>query len=134
MNRILLARSDIDVYWMVRNAILHSCIYLVKLEQIVFLGGGFVNNKNKEKIVFTLPEGILSEVDKIIQMENSNREDFAKAAFQFYITQKKKLNLKETMIKGYKEMGRINLSLAELGMTDEISLENDSKGDMAKVE
>ena len=80
-----------------------------------------MNNKNKEKIVFTLPEGILSEVDKIIQMENSNREDFAKAAFQFYITQKKKLNLKETMIKGYKEMGRINLSLAELGMTDEIS-------------
>ena len=134
MNRIVLARSDIDVYWMVRNAILHSCIYLVKLEQIVFLGGGFVNNKNKEKIVFTLPEGILSEVDKIIQMENSNREDFAKAAFQFYITQKKKLNLKETMIKGYKEMGRINLSLAELGMTDEISLENDSKGDIAKVE
>ena len=134
MNRILLARSDIDVYWMVRNAILHSCIYLVKLEQIVFLGGGFVNNKNKEKIVFTLPEGILSEVDKIIQMENSNREDFAKAAFQFYITQKKKLNLKETMLKGYKEMGRINLSLAELGMTDEISLENDSKGDIAKVE
>ena len=55
-------------------------------------------------------------------------------AIQFYITQKKKLNLKETMIKGYKEMGRINLSLAELGMTDEISLENDSKGDMAKVE
>ena len=91
-----------------------------------------MNNKNKEKIVFTLPEGILSEVDKIIQMENSNREDFAKAAFQFYITQKK--NLKETMIKGYKEMGRINLSLAELGMTDEISLENDSKGDIAKVE
>lgn len=134
MNRILLTRSDIDVYWMVRNAILHSCIYLVKLEQIVFLGGGFVNNKNKEKIVFTLPEGILSEVDKIIQMENSNREDFAKAAFQFYITQKKKLNLKETMIKGYKEMGRINLSLAELGMTDEISLDNNSEGDMAKVE
>ena len=93
-----------------------------------------MSNKNKEKIVFTLPEGILSEVDKIIQMENSNREDFAKAAFQFYVTQKKKLNLKETMIKGYKEMGRINLSLAELGMTDEISLENDSKGDMAKVE
>ena len=49
-----------------------------------------MNNKHKEKIVFTLPEGILSEVDKIIQMENSNREDFAKAAFQFYITQKKK--------------------------------------------
>ena len=40
-------------------------------------------------------------------MENSNREDFAKAAFQFYITQKKKLNLKETMIKGYKEISSV---------------------------
>ena len=38
------------------------------------------------------------------------------------------------MIKGYKEMGKINLSLAELGMTDEISLDNNSEGDMAKVE
>ena len=89
---------------------------------------------NMNRYVWSMDNKVLSEVDKIIQMENSNREDFAKAAFQFYITQKKKLNLKETMIKGYKEMGRINLSLAELGMTDEISLENDSKGDMAKVE
>ena len=77
-----------------------------------------MSNKNKEKIMFTLPDYILSEVDQIVQMENSNREDFAKAAFQFYITQKKK----------------INLSLAELGMTDEVSLDNDSAGDMAKVE
>lgn len=93
-----------------------------------------MNNKNKEKIVFTLPEGILSEVDKIIQMENSNREDFAKAAFQFYITQKKKIDLKECMIKGYKEMGQINLSLAELGMTNEVSSEVDSEGNIAQGE
>lgn len=38
------------------------------------------------------------------------------------------------MIKGYKEMAKINLSLAELGMTDEVSLDNDSAGDIAKVE
>lgn len=93
-----------------------------------------MNNKNKEKIVFTLPEGILSEVDKIIQMENSNREDFAKAAFQFYITQKKKIDLKECMIKGYKEMGQINLSLAELGMTNEVSSDVDSEGNIAQGE
>ena len=93
-----------------------------------------MNNKNKEKIVFTLPEGILSEVDKIIQMENSNREDFAKAAFQFYITQKKKIDLEECMIKGYKEMGQINLSLAELGMTNEVSSDVDSEGNIAQGE
>ena len=81
-----------------------------------------MSNKNKEKIMFTLPDYILSEVDQIVQMENSNREDFAKAAFQFYITQKKKINLKESMIKGYKEMAKINLSLAELKLSN-LSLE-----------
>ena len=59
-----------------------------------------MHNKSKEKIVFTLPDSLISEVDNIVQMENSNREDFAKAAFQFYITQKKKIDLKECMIKG----------------------------------
>ena len=56
-----------------------------------------MHNKSKEKIVFTLPDSLISEVDNIVQMENSNREDFAKAAFQFYITQKKKIDLKETI-------------------------------------
>lgn len=93
-----------------------------------------MHNMSKEKIVFTLPDSLISEVDHIVQIENTNREDFAKAAFQFYITQKKKINLKENMIKGYKEMAKINLSLAELGMTDDVSLDDDSEGDIAKVE
>ena len=116
------------------NAILQLVRNLIKYKIYCSLGGDFVSNKNKEKIMFTLPDYILSEVDQIVQMENSNREDFAKAAFQFYITQKKKINLKESMIKGYKEMAKINLSLAELGMTDDVSLDDDSKGDIAKVE
>ena len=35
---------------------------------------------SKEKIVFTLPDSLISEVDHIVQLENSNREDFAKEA------------------------------------------------------
>ncbi|MCQ4699311.1 antitoxin, partial [Paeniclostridium sordellii] len=77
-----------------------------------------MRNIGKEKIVFNLPDSLISEVDHIVQIENTNREDFAKAAFQYYITQKKKFDLKESMIKGYKEMGQINLTLAELGMTN----------------
>ncbi|MEG2789075.1 MAG: antitoxin [Romboutsia sp.] len=91
-----------------------------------------MNSKNKEKIIFTLPDSLISEVDYIVQMENSNREDFAKAAFQFYITQKKKIDVKEYMIKGYKEMGQINLSLAELGMTNEVSSDDSSEGKIAQ--
>ena len=93
-----------------------------------------MHNKSKEKIVFTLPDSLISEVDHIVQMENSNREDFAKAAFQFYITQKKKIDLKESMIKGYKEMGQINLSLAELGMTNEVSSKDCIEGKIAQGE
>lgn len=91
-----------------------------------------MHNKSKEKIMFTLPDSLVSEVDHIVKMENSNREDFAKAAFQFYITQKKKIDFKESMIKGYKEMGQINLSLAELGMTDEVSSDDDLEGKIAQ--
>lgn len=93
-----------------------------------------MHNKSNEKIEFTLPDSLISEVDYIVKMENSNREDFAKAAFQFYITQKKKIDFKEYMIKGYKEMGQINLSLAELGMTNEVSSDDSSEGKIAQGE
>lgn len=93
-----------------------------------------MHKKSKEKIVFTLPDSLVSEVDHIVEMENSNREDFAKAAFQFYITQKRKIDIKESMIKGYKEMGQINLSLAELGMTNEVSSEDCVEGKIAQGE
>ena len=93
-----------------------------------------MHNKRKEKITFTLPDSIMSEVDYIDQMENSNRVDFTKAAFQFYITQKKKIDLKESMIKGYKEMGQINLSLAELGMTNEVSSKDNREEKIAQGE
>lgn len=91
-------------------------------------------NKKKEKITFTLPDYLISEVDHIVKMENSNRADFAKAAFQFYITQKRKIDFKESMIKGYKEMGQINLSLAELGMTNEVSSKGNKKEKIAQGE
>ena len=64
-----------------------------------------MHNKRKEKIRCTFPDSLMSEVDHIVQMENSNRADFAKAAFQFYITQMKKIELKVCMFKGYNEMG-----------------------------
>jgi CopG family transcriptional regulator/antitoxin EndoAI len=94
-----------------------------------------VQDNCNEKIEFTLPDSLITEVDTIVQMENSNREDFAKAAFQFYITQKKRIFSKESMKAGYTEMGQINLSLAELGMTIEVlSSDEKDEGEIAKGE
>jgi CopG family transcriptional regulator/antitoxin EndoAI len=98
------------------------------------LGGDFVYNLEKERVIFTLPDSLVNEVDKIVKTENTNREEFAQAAFQFYITQKKKTDLKEVMIKGYKEMGQINLALAELGMTSEVSSNEYCEGKIAQGE
>ena len=82
-------------------------------------------DKSKEKIEVTLPDSLISEVDSIVQMENSNREDFAKAAFQFYITQKKKIHIKESMKTGYRE----------LGMTvEEVSSDDKNEGKIAQGE
>lgn len=38
------------------------------------------------------------------------------------------------MIKGYKEMGQINLSLAELGMTNEVSSKDNMEEKIAQGE
>jgi len=94
-----------------------------------------VKDDYNEKIEFTLPDSLITEVDTIVQLENTNREDFAKAAFQFYITQKKRIFSNESMKAGYKEMGQINLSLAELGMTIEVlSSDEKDEGEIAKGE
>ena len=47
---------------------------------------------------------------------------------------KKKIDFKESMIKGYKEMGQINLSLAELGMTNEVSSQDNIEEKIAQGE
>ena len=68
----------------------------------VYPGGDFVHNMSKEKLCLLY---LISnfKVDHIVQLENSNREDFAKEAFQSLYYSKKKFDLKESMIKGYKE-------------------------------
>ena len=91
-------------------------------------------DEEKEKINFSLPDSLVSEVDHFVKMQNSNREDFIKSAFQFYINHKKNIDVEETMIQGYKEMAQINLSLAELGMTYDVSSDNDEKEKIAPRE
>ena len=46
-------------------------------------------NKRKEEITFTLPDYIISEVDHIVKMENSNRADFSIFFFPVLYNSKK---------------------------------------------
>ncbi len=67
----------------------------------------------QRKISVTLPDFLVEEADRIASSLNRSRSEFIALAVNRYITEVEKIELKEQMKKGYLEMGKINLSLAE---------------------
>jgi len=65
-----------------------------------------------KRIMISLPESLLEEVDGLASIEKRNRSEFVREAMKLYITEKKRRNLKEQMKKGYQEMAKLNLQLA----------------------
>ncbi len=67
-----------------------------------------------KKILISLPDNLLKEVDNIVSMENTNRSEFVREAMKVYIGQKKRIEMSDRMKKGYQEMAEINAKLAEI--------------------
>lgn len=65
-----------------------------------------------KRIMISLPEYLLSEIDCIAADENLNRSEFVREAMKLYIKERKRRLLREQMKKGYMEMAKINLALA----------------------
>lgn len=65
-----------------------------------------------KKILISLPDNLLKEVDLIVAIENCNRSEFVREAMKFYIREKKKVEMREQMKRGYLEMSSINLDFA----------------------
>ncbi|GIQ71377.1 ribbon-helix-helix protein, CopG family [Xylanibacillus composti] len=70
------------------------------------------NMSNTKRIMISLPDNLLQEVDGIVQQENSNRSEFIRQAMKVYLLERKKRHLRETMQRGYMEMAKINLNMA----------------------
>ncbi|MFD2670796.1 CopG family ribbon-helix-helix protein [Marinicrinis sediminis] len=70
------------------------------------------NVNNTKRIMISLPEYLLQEVDGIVRKENSNRSEFIRQAMKVYLLERKKRVLRETMQRGYMEMAKINLNMA----------------------
>ncbi|NLM50877.1 MAG: ribbon-helix-helix protein, CopG family [Clostridiaceae bacterium] len=64
-----------------------------------------------KKILISIPEKLLSDVDSIVAKEKTNRSEFVREAMKFYIKEKRKIEIREMMKKGYQEMGKINLEI-----------------------
>lgn len=70
------------------------------------------NVQNTKRIMISLPDYLLQEVDGIVEEENSNRSEFIRQAMKVYLLERKKRFLRESMQRGYMEMAKINLSMA----------------------
>lgn len=66
-----------------------------------------------KRIMISLPESLLKEVDGFAMMEKRNRSEFIREAMKLYIAERKRRTIREQMKNGYQEMAKINLSLAE---------------------
>ncbi|SJZ34409.1 CopG family ribbon-helix-helix protein [Selenihalanaerobacter shriftii] len=75
---------------------------------------------NLKRVMISLPDSLLEEVDGVAQKKNQNRSEFVREAMKLYITELRKNEIRRSMKQGYLKMGEINLKLAE----DNIEIEN----------
>ncbi len=87
-----------------------------------------------KRIMISLPDSLLKEVDNIVSMEKINRSQFIREAMKLYIRERNKMELREQMKKGYQEMASINLALAELGLSSDTSSLETYEAQMAECE
>ena len=65
-----------------------------------------------KRIMISLPDSLLAEVDGIVAAEQLNRSELIREAMKLYISERKRRLLREQMKMGYLEMAKINLALA----------------------
>lgn len=73
-----------------------------------------------KKILVSVPDALLTEVDSLATKQNLNRSEFIRLAMRQYIIQSQKNEMALMMKKGYEEMSQINLEISEycLGADD----------------
>ncbi len=82
------------------------------------------NAHNTRRIMISLPDYLLQEVDGIVQQEKSNRSEFIRQAMKVYLMERKKRHIREMMQRGYMEMAKINLNMASEAFQAEEDADN----------
>ncbi|MCT4564642.1 MAG: ribbon-helix-helix domain-containing protein [Maledivibacter sp.] len=69
-----------------------------------------------KRIMVCVPDSLLEEVDYIVKLEKRNRSEFIREAMKAYLRERERMEMREFMKNGYKDMATINLIYAEMGM------------------
>ncbi len=67
-----------------------------------------------KKIMVSIPDNLLEEIDNMVNVEKTNRSELVREAMILYLRERRKIRLREEMKLGYEEMAEINLKLAEV--------------------
>ena len=71
----------------------------------------------QKKILISLPEPLLAELDALAGREAINRSELIRQAVRQLIERKHTIEIRERMRRGYEEMSSINSDWAELGLS-----------------
>lgn len=72
-----------------------------------------------KRIIVSLPNSLLEEVDCIVAMENKNRSQFIRDAMRLYIKERERIKVREQLKTGYMQMADFNVAYAEFGMRED---------------
>lgn len=65
-----------------------------------------------KRIMISLPDNLLDEIDIIVEGEKRSRSEFIREAMRLYMQERQKKLIREKLQKGYIEMAGLNLNLA----------------------
>ena len=72
------------------------------------------------RILIAVPDTLLQEVDGMVALEKGrSRSEFVREALHRFLEDRKRREFRDRMKTGYLEMARINLPLAEEGLSTE---------------
>jgi CopG family transcriptional regulator/antitoxin EndoAI len=66
------------------------------------------------KILISIPDSLLKEIDTAVSIEKTNRSKFVREAMKVYLREKRKMEIRDRLRKGYEEMAEINMMLSEI--------------------
>jgi CopG family transcriptional regulator/antitoxin EndoAI len=72
-----------------------------------------------KRIMVSLPDSLLQEVDGIVRRETGNRSAFVREAMLLLIEERRRKEWFERCRTGYERMGKINRQMAEDGMDED---------------
>lgn len=67
----------------------------------------------RRKISITLPENIVADIDSLTPEFNGSRSHAIESIIRLYLSERRRIEQKKHLIKGYAAMADINLAIAE---------------------